>query len=112
MQLCEKPARIDLLSAAILLLLSTWPGGASSAPVGRQSCSGVLMHDDGGYLLLPDPDSTPWCPAYIGDDDKSPQARKVLKTCKVGGRCHIEGTFSGHGNFYWTQLSSVKSLDK
>jgi hypothetical protein len=97
-------------SAAVLaLLLSTQVGFSASAQ--RQSCSGVLAHDEDGYLLQPDAGTkSPWCPAYIGDDDKSPLAKRVLKTCALGSHCHIEGSFVGHGIFYWTQISSVSLL--
>jgi hypothetical protein len=98
-------------SAAVLalLLLSTQLG--FSASVQRQSCSGILAHDDDGYLLQPDAGTkSPWCPAYIGDDDKSALAKRVLKTCALGGHCHIEGSFAGHGIFYWTKISSVSLL--
>jgi hypothetical protein len=97
-------------SAAVLaLLLSTQAGFSASAQ--RQSCSGILAHDDGGYLLQPDAGAkSPWCPAYIGDDEKSPHAKRVLKTWALGSHCHIEGAFVGHGIFYWTQISSVSLL--
>jgi hypothetical protein len=98
------------VSAAVLaLLLGTQVG--FSASVQRQSCSGILAHDDDGYLLQPDAGTkSPWCPAYIGDDDKSALAKRVLKTCALGGHCHIEGSFAGHGIFYWTKISSVSLL--
>jgi hypothetical protein len=97
------------LAAALALVLSAQAGSAASGQ--RQSCSGILAHDEDGYLLNPDPDTkSPWCPAYIGDNEKSPLARRVLKTCAVGSHCHIEGLFLGHGIFYWTQISSVSLL--
>jgi hypothetical protein len=51
-----------------------------------------------------------WCDAVIGEGENAPLARRVLKTCKIGGRCHIAGAFSGHGIFFWTQISSVTYL--
>ena len=112
MRLRMKPLGVKFLSANVLLLLLAGMGDASAAPVGRQSCSGVLAQDADGYALVADPDSKSlWCAAAIGDDKNSPLAKRVLKTCKVGGRCHIEGAFSGHGLFFWTQISTVKSLD-
>jgi hypothetical protein len=96
-------------SAVVLALLSTQVGFPASAQ--RQACSGILAHDDDGYLLQPDEGTkSPWCPAYIGDDDKSPLAKRVLKTCALGSHCHIEGSFVGHGIFYWTRISSVLLL--
>jgi hypothetical protein len=97
-------------SAAVLaLLLGTQAGFSASAQ--RQACSGILAHDEGGYLLQPDEGTkSPWCPAYIGDDEKSAQAKRVLKTCALGSHCHIEGSFVGHGVFYWTTISSVSLL--
>jgi hypothetical protein len=96
-------------AAVLALLLSTQAGFSASGQ--RQSCSGILAHDDGGYLLQPDEGTkSPWCPAYIGDDEKSALARRVLKTCALGSHCHIEGLFLGHGIFYWTQISSVSLL--
>jgi hypothetical protein len=97
------------LAAALALLLSPQAGSAASGQ--HQSCSGILSHDEDGYLLTPDPGSkSPWCPAYIGDDDKSALAQRVLKTCQLGSHCHIEGLFLGHGIFYWTRISSVSLL--
>jgi hypothetical protein len=96
-------------AAVLALLLGTQAGFSASAQ--RQACSGILAHDDEGYLLQPDAGTkSPWCPAYIGDDDKSALAKRVLKTCAVGSHCHIEGSFSGHGIFYWTKISSVSLL--
>jgi hypothetical protein len=96
-------------AAALALLLGTQVG--FSAPDQPQACSGILAHDDDGYRLQPDAGTkSPWCPAYIGDDDKSPLAKRVLKTCAVGSHCHIEGSFSGHGIFYWTKISTVSLL--
>jgi hypothetical protein len=104
-----RPCAKALSVAALALLLGTQAGSSASGQ--RQACSGVLNHDEGGYLLSPDADAkSPWCPAYIGDDDKSALAKRVLKTCAVGSHCHIEGSFSGHGIFYWTQISSVLLL--
>ena len=56
--------------AVLALLLSTQVGFSASAL--RQSCSGILAHDDDGYRLQPDEGTkSPWCPAYrIGDNDK------------------------------------------
>jgi hypothetical protein len=106
-----KPTSIGTLAATILLLPFAWMGEAAAAPVGRQSCSGVLAHDADGYMLVADPNSKSlWCDAAIGEGESSPLARQVLKTCKIGGRCHIEGSFSGHGIFFWTQISAVTYL--
>jgi hypothetical protein len=96
-------------AAALALFLSAHAGSAASGQ--HQSCNGILSHDTDGYLLIPDPDTkSPWCPAYIGDDEKSPLAQRVLKTCPLGSHCHIEGLFLGHGIFYWTRISSVSLL--
>jgi hypothetical protein len=95
-------------AAALALWLSAATG--FSAPDQRQSCSGVLNHDD-GYALIADPDSKSlWCAASIGEDEKSPLVKRVLKTCAIGSHCHIEGSFTGHGLFFWTRISSVALL--
>jgi hypothetical protein len=100
------------LSAAALVLLVSANAGLS-APAQRQACSGVLTQDDSGYLLKPDPGSKSlWCDAYIGDDKNSSLAQRVLKTCMIGRRCRIEGSFRGHGVFYWTNISSVSLLSQ
>jgi hypothetical protein len=109
--LINRPDAKVLLAAALALALGTQAGFAASGQ--RQSCSGILEHaDDGdGYRLNPDPGTkSPWCPAHIGDGEHSPLAQRVLKTCPVGSHCHIEGLFVGHGDFYWTQISSVSLL--
>jgi hypothetical protein len=99
----------QVCAAVLALLLGTQAGFSASAQ--RQTCSGILAHDDDGYLLQPDAGTkSPWCPAYIGDDEKSALAKRVLKTCAVGSHCHIEGSFSGHGIFYWMKISSVSLL--
>ena len=99
-----------IVAAALALLLSAEAG--VSAPDERQSCSGILNHDD-GYALIADPDSKSlWCAASIGEDEKSPLVKRVLKTCAVGSHCHIEGSFTGHGLFFWTRISSVAMLKR
>jgi hypothetical protein len=104
------PRSVKALSVAALLLVA-WMGAGSSAPVSRQACSGVLTHDVGGYMLKPDAGSKSlWCDAIIGFEERSSFAQRVLKTCMIGSRCHIEGSFKGHGVFYWTQISSIKLL--
>jgi hypothetical protein len=99
-----------LFSAAALTLLLSPQAGFSASDL-RQTCSGVLTHDDDGYMLIADPDSKSlWCAASIGEDEKSPQVKRVLKTCTIGSHCHIVGSFTGHGLFYWTRISSVSLL--
>ena len=106
-----RPGVKALLAAALVLLVCT--GEGSSATGRRQVCNGILTHDNGGYMLKPDPDSKSlWCDAYIGEGDGSSLAQRVLKTCVIGSRCHIEGLFRGHGVFYWTQISSVSLLSR
>jgi hypothetical protein len=108
----DRPSVKVLLAVALALVVSSQAGSAASGQ--RQSCSGILEHaDEGdGYRLNPDPGTkSPWCPAHIGDDGKSPLAKRVLKTCPVGSHCHIEGLFLGHGDFYWTQILSVSLLN-
>jgi hypothetical protein len=69
--------------AAVLTLLPGTQVGFS-APDQRQSCSGILTHDEDGYMLKPDAGSKSlWCAAYIGEDEKSPLAQRVLKTCML-----------------------------
>jgi hypothetical protein len=106
------PLSVKTLSATTLLFLACM-GPGSSAPGSRQACSGVLTQDEGGYMLKPDPGSKSlWCDAYIGEDKGSSLAQRVLKVCVIGSRCHIEGSFRGHGVFYWTQISSVSLLTR
>jgi hypothetical protein len=106
-----RPSAKVLAAAALALLLGTQAGFSASGD--RQSCSGVLTHDQDGYLLTPDADAkSSWCSAYIGDDEKSALAKRVLKTCPVGSHCHIEGLFLGHGIFYWTKISTVSLLKR
>jgi hypothetical protein len=100
-----------IAAAALTLLLGAQAG--FSAPDQRQACSGVLNHDDDGYALIADPDSKSlWCAASIGEDEKSPLVKRVLKTCAIGTHCHIEGSFTGHGLFFWTRISSVALLKR
>ena len=103
------PSAKALSLAALALLLSINAGSAASGD--RQSCSGILTHEDDGYALVADPNSKSlWCAASIGEREKAPLVKRVLKTCAVGTHCHIEGLFTGHGLFYWTQISSVSLL--
>jgi len=100
------PSAKTISAAALAWLLSTAAG--FSAPDQHQSCSGVLNHDDDGYALIADPDSKSlWCAASIGENEKSPLVKRVLKTCAIGAHCHIEGSFTGHGLFFWTRISAV-----
>jgi hypothetical protein len=104
----ELPSAKTISAAALAWLLSTAAG--FSAPDQHQSCSGVLNHDD-GYALIADADSKSlWCAASIGENEKSPLVKRVLKTCAIGTHCHIEGSFTGHGLFFWTRISSVALL--
>jgi hypothetical protein len=96
---------------AVMLLLITSTSVATSTPKQRQACDGTLALDESGYLLRPDSDSKSlWCDSYIGSEKNSALAQRVLKACVLGSRCHIEGSFQGHGLFYWTQISSVYRL--
>src|SRR5258707_1812015 len=84
-----RPIATAFSATALALLRGTQAG--SSASGDRQSCSGVLSHDQDGYLLSPDADTkSPWRSAYIADDEKSALAKRVLKTGPVGSHCHIE----------------------
>jgi hypothetical protein len=104
---------VKLLVALMLCTALTVP--ADAKPKSQfQSCTGVLvLEDDGEYGLKPDDGSTPWCGAnvnsgeYIGGENLVP---RVLKVCPVGSRCHIEGTFEGHGVFYWNKITAIKKL--
>jgi hypothetical protein len=103
------PSAKTFSAAALALLLSSRAGFSASDQ--RQACSGVLTHDADGYMLIADPDSKSlWCAASIGEDEKSALVKRVLKTCAIGSHCQIEGSFTGHGLFYWTQISSVSLL--
>jgi hypothetical protein len=57
----------------------------------------------GTYRLISDHDMVPWCYADIDDKDKG----RVLAACKLGGRCEITGTITGHGEFGWVKITSV-----
>jgi hypothetical protein len=105
------PSAKTFSAAALALLLGSQAGFSASDQ--RQACSGVLTHDDDGYMLVADPDSKSlWCHASIGEDEKSALVKRVLKTCAIGSHCHIEGSFTGHGLFYWTRISSVSLLKR
>jgi hypothetical protein len=97
---------VRTLSAAVLMApLLAGTGLAASAPRSiHQSCNGVLTLDGGFYELKPDPGSGTWCDSYVADG----LAKRVLKACAVGDRCHIEGSVAGHGAFYWIHISSVR----
>jgi hypothetical protein len=101
------------LIAAVLVSAATSPSLARKGDptIGRQSCIGILTRDEGGLLLKPgaSPKSL-WCDAYINDNEVPgipSLARQVLRGCSVGERCHIEGSFEGHGGFYWNQITKV-----
>jgi hypothetical protein len=104
------PTRIKIISGIMLLLIAS-TAVATSSPEQRQTCQGVLALDETGYLLRPDPGSKSlWCDAYIGFEKDAALARRVLQACTLGSRCHIEGSFQGHGVFYWTRISSVYQI--
>ena len=67
------------------------------------SCSGSIIQGNDGYQLEPDAGAEPWCSSGL------PQRllQKVLRTCAVGSRCHIEGSVRGHGLFEWYRIRSV-----
>jgi hypothetical protein len=97
-------------AAALAVLLGAQAGFSADQ---RQACSGILAHDDDGYMLIADPDSQSlWCAASFGEDEKSPLVMRVWKTCAIGSHCHIEGSFTGHGLFYWTRISSMSLLKR
>jgi hypothetical protein len=91
------------LAGALILPLFTGPGSAAAPRAIHQNCNGVLTQQDGFYSLTPDPGSGEWCDAYVSDK----YVHRVLKVCAAGSRCHISGSVRGHGNFYWTSISSV-----
>jgi hypothetical protein len=70
------------------------------------NCSGVLAEEDGTYRLKPDQGMLAWCDADIDNKDKG----GVLRACKLGDRCEIEGTIRGHGAFGWVEITSVKAV--
>ena len=67
------------------------------------NCSGVLTQEEGTYRLKPDQGNLTWCDADIDGKDKG----RVLDGCKLGDRCEIKGTISGHGAFSWVEITSV-----
>ena len=86
---------------------------AFAEPSLRQACTGVLIRDKAGYLLKEDAGSKSlWCDAYIGEGENSPLVQRVLKTCALGSRCRIVGSFQGHGIFYWRRIWSVSLLPR
>jgi hypothetical protein len=95
-------AIVKAVSAAVLAAtISVAPGHAASM---HQACTGILTQESGEfYALKPDLGQGFWCDADI--DLKL--AQRVLRTCPVGSRCHIVGSFEGHGTFIWTTLDSV-----
>jgi len=94
--------RITLL-CTFLLVSNTNAFAAGEGDLEHQSCSGSIIRGDEGYQLEPDAGSEPWCNSAI------PQAllQKVLRTCAVGSRCHIDGSVHGHGLFEWYRIRSV-----
>jgi hypothetical protein len=98
-------ALLKNLLATVLLVLG-FVGAAQSASGQRQVCNGVLARDENGLFLERDPESKSlWCDAYL--EKNSSLESRVLKTCSVGDRCHIDGKFEGQGVFYWNQIRSV-----
>lgn len=99
---------ILLLSAAMIFATGTSVSAADAV----QTCSGTLVKDEDGLLLEPDGKaSSAWCSAYIGEDGNSPEALRVLKTCKIGGRCLIAGSYAGHGIFYWSRIDRIEAVN-
>jgi len=93
--------------AALILIICLFPsGGAAAASSIRQDCTGVLDQDGGDYKLRPDIGSGLWCDSGIAGKLVS----RVLKACTLGSRCHIKGSVSGHGVFYWLKISLVEAL--
>ena len=92
--------RIPVL-VALSFGLATHANAASE--LDHMSCTGSLVQGDDGYHLDPEAGSAPWCPATIPKEF----LKRILKTCAVGGRCHIEGAVSGHGMFEWSSVRSV-----
>lgn len=96
-----------MLTATTILALTS---AAQAAPSKSQSCSGVLVQQDGEYQLKPDTGSGLWCDAIISTGEYIGGAnlvRQVLKVCTVNSRCRIEGSYEGHGVFYWNKISKV-----
>jgi hypothetical protein len=100
-----------IMTRTIIVLSAVLFAGAAGATDKTQVCSGILTKDERGYLLKPDPGSSPWCDAYIGDDYHIGDAStlRVPKVCQIGSRCNIAGSFVGHGVFYWRHVTSVSS---
>ncbi len=73
----------------------------------RLSCTGVLSLDDGAYQLQAEPGAAPWCDASI----EGALIQRVLKSCTVGQRCHIEGAVVGHGAFSRLRIRTVARPD-
>ena len=94
------PIRITWLWALLVVLNTNAFAGGDLA---HQSCSGPIIHGDDGYQLDPEPGSEPWCSSIIPQE----LLQKVLRTCVVGSRCHIEGEIRGHGEFEWYRIRSV-----
>jgi hypothetical protein len=105
----------DWTMAVALLLSATCAALVSSPAIAKtakhhsdcQICDGVLTKDGDEYSLNADPSSKSlWCAAVLQGEP----ARHVLKVCAVRDRCHIEGSFAGHGIFYWTRITKVRKV--
>src|SRR5262249_53601800 len=104
--------RKTITSIALLTILTAAPQAADM----YQSCDGVLARDAyGGYSLdsntasgrMKDGSQSLWCDADLDNESGNRALDRVLKVCTLGDRCHIEGTFRGHGTFVWVRVTKV-----
>jgi hypothetical protein len=98
------------MKSILITLAATLIACTANAADQHQVCNGVLIKDEEGYLLKPDAGSSLWCDAYIDGDFGDASVSRVLEVCAVGRRCHIEGSFTGHGVFYWRHVSLAFSM--
>ncbi|MGO9358436.1 MAG: hypothetical protein ACLP1D_12300 [Xanthobacteraceae bacterium] len=96
------PMRLTLL-CALLLALNSNAFAQGGADLNRLSCAGSVIHGNEGYQLEADAGSAPWCDSAIPPK----LLPRVLRTCAVGNRCHIEGSVRGHGLFEWYRIRSI-----
>ncbi len=105
---CSSPSK-TATPAAQVAGPDAWEPGKPS--VIRQRCQGILEDDAVFGLQLKDAKgivfgggASLWCDAEIGDE------ARVLRQCKLGDVCLLEGTVVGYGVFGWTRLDRIERV--
>lgn len=83
---------------------------AQASTIEHQKCTGILrINESDNYALNPNKKSGNgnWCDSEI----PKKLVKKVLKSCRVGMNCQIEGTIRGHGTFSWYKINSANSVE-